>query len=290
MEQNTKAFIKIGQALVEQAPILSNKILTERFYRHPQSGLARDRKQSLAYIQEFIILLGSTLTLDGDQAEKQLIKWAEQTALYAVDYGQSLDVSLQPLPFIRKEILILIEDLAITEAFSVKDVMCLIKNIDINLDFASFTFSETYVKSHQKIVNEKNKALNELSVPIVPLFDGIAVLPLIGEIDHDRAQVLQIKTLERCSENKIVSLVIDLSGVNSLTPDVLHRLFLLIDSLHLLGVQTIVTGIRPEIALTASLFEINLRDVQTNASLKQALSVLGYGKLMDTIEKPPVLL
>jgi rsbT co-antagonist protein RsbR len=57
------------------------------------------------------------------------MNWSEQTALYAVDYGQSLDVALQPLPFIRKEILILIEELAETEVFSVLDVMTVIKTL-----------------------------------------------------------------------------------------------------------------------------------------------------------------
>lgn len=291
MEHKKEAFVKVGQALVEQAPLLSNKILTQRFDRHPQkSGLPHDRKQSLAYIQEFIKLLGSTLTLEGDQAEIVLMNWAEQTALYAVDYGQSLDVAMQPLPFIRKEILILIEGLAETEAFSVLDVMSVIKNIDINLDFASHSFSETYVKNHQMIVNEKNQALYELSAPIVPLFDGIGVLPLIGEIDHERAQILQIRTLERCVENKIFSLVIDLSGVHTLTPEVLQMIFLLIDSLRLLGVRVIVTGIRPDIALTASSFDKNMREIQTNGNLKQALSSLGYGKLIKNQNRPPVLL
>jgi rsbT co-antagonist protein RsbR len=282
MEPKKEAFVKVGQTLVEQAPLLSNKILNQRFDRHPQkSSLPHDWKQSFTYIQEFIKLLGSTLTIEGDQAEIVLMNWAEQTALYAVDYGQSLDVALQPLP--------LIEELAETEVFSVLDVMSVIKNIDINLDFASHTFSETYVKNHQMIVNEKNQALHELSAPIVPLFDGIGVLPLIGEIDHERAQILQIRTLERCVENKIFSLVIDLSGVHTLTPEVLQSIFLLIDSLRLLGVRVIFTGIRPEIALTASLFDINMREIQTNGNLKQALSALGYGKLIDNKNRPPVL-
>jgi rsbT co-antagonist protein RsbR len=290
MEPKKEAFVKVGQTLVDQASLLSNNILTQRFNRHPQiSGFPHDRKQSFAYIQEFIKLLGSTLTLEGDQAEVVLMNWAEQTALYAVDYGQSLDVAMQPLPFIRKEILILIEELAETETFSVLDVMSVIKNIDINLDFASHMFSQTYVKNHQMILNEKTKALHELSGPIVPLFDGIGVLPLIGEIDHERAQILQITTLERCVENKIFSLVIDLSGVHTLTPEVLRSIFLLIDSLRLLGVRVIVTGIRPEIALTASFFEIDMREVQTNGNLKQALSALGYGKLIDNKNRPLVL-
>ena len=52
---------------------------------------------------------------------------------------------------------------------------------------------------------------------------------------------------------------------------VAHQIFKLMDALKLLGVQTIVTGIRPEVAQTAVQLGIDFSDIMTEGNLQNVI-------------------
>jgi rsbT co-antagonist protein RsbR len=66
-------------------------------------------------------------------------------------------------------------------------------------------------------------------------------------------------------------LIIDLSGVPIIDTMVADRIFKVIDSLTLLGIKPILTGIRPEIAQTMVQLGIDFSSVRTYSSLQNAL-------------------
>jgi rsbT co-antagonist protein RsbR len=279
MDHNRGPFLRIGQCIVENASPIAERVLVLRFRRHPRREKQTFHKETaVTYIENFIKLLGQSLMMDQKEAESMLITWAEETARFAVEYGQFLDAAIQPLTFIRSEILNVIKEVSLAEQFSILDVMDVIHRIDTNIDHSSHRFSETYVENYRERENKHIHLLNELSVPVVPLFDGLGVLPLVGEVDESRAEVLRMKTLERCVQQNITSLVIDLSGVHTIDHTVLEVLFSLTDSLRLLGVRVTVTGIRPEIAIMATHLKIDINQIHSVGNLKQALFSLGYRK------------
>ncbi|MBD7964781.1 STAS domain-containing protein [Fictibacillus norfolkensis] len=279
MDHNRVAFSCIGQVIVKNASLMAEKVLILRFKRHPiREKQPVHNETTITYIENFIKLLGQSLMMDQKEAESMLITWAEDTARFAVEYGQFLDAAIQPLAFIRSEILNVIKEVSLVEQFSILDVMDVINRIDTNIDHSSHRFSETYVENYRERENKHIHLLNELSVQVVPLFDGLGVLPLVGEVDETRAEVLRMKTLERCVQQNITSLVIDLSGVHTIDHTVLEVLFSLTDSLRLLGVRVTVTGIRPEIAIKAVQLKIEINQIHSFGNLKQALTSLGYKK------------
>jgi rsbT co-antagonist protein RsbR len=279
MDHNRVPFLCIGQSIVENASSMAERVLILRFKRHPRREKQPFHKETaITYIEEFIKIIGRSLMMDQKEADSMLIEWAEETARFAVEYGQFLDVAIQPLAYIRKEILSVIKEVSVVEQFSILDVMDVIDRIDINIDHSSHRFSETYVENYREREDKHVRLLNELSVPVVPLFDGLGVLPLVGEVDETRAEVLRMKTLERCVQQDITSLVIDLSGVHSINHTVLEVLFSLSDSLRLLGVRVTITGIRPEIAIMAIQLKIDVNQINSVGNLKQALFSLGYRK------------
>lgn len=75
----------------------------------------------------------------------------------------------------------------------------------------------------------------ELSVPVIPLTKGIGVLPLIGNLDTERAQLLMEETLSRSNVLKLSHLIIDVSGVLLVDTIVADQLFKVIDALSLTG-------------------------------------------------------
>ncbi|MGB8268087.1 MAG: STAS domain-containing protein, partial [Priestia megaterium] len=114
-------------------------------------------------------------------------------------------------------------------------------------------------------------AFLELSVPVVPLAKGMAILPLIGNIDTERANYLMEETLKSVNRLQLQRLILDLSGVYIIDTMVADRIFKVIDSLKLLGVETILTGIRPEVAQTIVSIGIDFSSLTIKSSLQKAI-------------------
>ncbi|MFC5602717.1 STAS domain-containing protein [Sporosarcina koreensis] len=132
-----------------------------------------------------------------------------------------------------------------------------------------------YTHERNRHLNEKlrfqKEVINELSSPVIVLSEHTALLPIIGEIDADRAQLLLENTLDQCVAKGISSLYIDLSGVAMMDTMVAQQLFGLIQSLELIGVTTTLSGIRPELALTAIQLGISFKNVRITSKLSQAI-------------------
>ncbi|TKD72037.1 STAS domain-containing protein [Pseudalkalibacillus hwajinpoensis] len=127
--------------------------------------------------------------------------------------------------------------------------------------------------NEEQISAQKTK-ISELSVPIIPVSKEIGVLPLIGTVDTHRAALIQSKGIEQSSALQLSYLVIDLSGVPVMDTMVANEIFQLIKMLELSGIESILTGIRPEIAQTAVNLGIDFTNVHTYAHLHQALKAI----------------
>ena len=133
------------------------------------------------------------------------------------------------------------------------------------------------VEEHDRIATMRLRAqqevINELSAPIIKLHQGIGLLPLIGEIDTQRAKYLLENTLMECRNKSINHIYIDISGVNIIDTMVAMQIFQLIDALKIVGVKTTLSGVRPEIALTAVHLGLDFKDIQITGNLSQALQL-----------------
>lgn len=145
---------------------------------------------------------------------------------------------------------------------------------------------QTYVRdiTERKKAEKKQKEMmaqvNELSATLVPLLNGLAILPLVGKFNEQRAsKLLEIVPL-KVRNQKISCLIIDFSGIYNLDHVVADNLFRINNVLSLLGVQTIITGLRPELAIVATNLNLNLSSIPILATVKDALSYLGI-KLND---------
>ena len=138
--------------------------------------------------------------------------------------------------------------------------------------FETFSSLLTYILELDKANND----IHQLSVPIVPVVKGIAILPIIGNLYQARAQMLMEIVLNRSQTLSLNYLVIDLSGVSNIDNDVAHYLIHLVKALRLLGITPILTGIRPEMAIKVIQSNIEFDDVIIRANLEQALAYIGF--------------
>ncbi|WP_239257088.1 STAS domain-containing protein [Listeria ilorinensis] len=125
---------------------------------------------------------------------------------------------------------------------------------------------ENMLRSEERL-NAQQETIMELSSPVIKLTESSALLPLIGEIDTVRARFLLENTLLQCAEKNVSRLFIDLSGVMIIDTMVAQQLFQLVDTLRLIGVKTILSGLRPEIAQTAVQLGIDFENVEVRSTL-----------------------
>ncbi|MDM8520428.1 PAS domain-containing protein [Anaerolineales bacterium HSG6] len=132
----------------------------------------------------------------------------------------------------------------------------------------------------QDIIKAQQYAIQELSVPIIPVMDQIIIMPLIGSIDSMRASDLMRALLAGISEYRAKVVILDITGVAIVDTGVAAHLDKTIQAARLKGARTIVTGISDAVAETIIDLGIDwskietVRDLQTG--LMVALQQLGF--------------
>ncbi|NHM31102.1 STAS domain-containing protein [Neobacillus terrae] len=139
-------------------------------------------------------------------------------------------------------------------------------------DVAIHRFAEEAYKLSNRQLVAQQEMINELSSPVISLKDDRALLPLIGDIDTARAKMILENTLTQCGEKGVKHLYIDLSGVVMIDTMVAHQIFQLLKALDLIGVESTISGIRPEIAQTAVQLGLSFERVTIKSTLANALS------------------
>lgn len=133
-------------------------------------------------------------------------------------------------------------------------------------------FTEETYTYQVKMLEAQREMINELSSPVIMLKGGTALLPIVGDIDTNRAKFMLENTLNQCAKLRVNHLLIDISGVVMVDTMVAYQLFQLIDALGLIGIKSTLSGIRPEIAQTAVQLGINFENVKTASTLSQAIN------------------
>ncbi|PAE15232.1 hypothetical protein CHH91_15975 [Virgibacillus sp. 7505] len=148
-------------------------------------------------------------------------------------------------------------------------------------------FIREYAKESEFKLIAQQEMILELSTPVISLTQSVALLPLVGEIDTRRAQHMMDSVLQECGRLGVDHLFIDMSGVVVIDTMVAHRIFTIVKTLKLIGVETIISGIRPEIAQTSTHLGIPLHEIKTTSSLQKSIEKI---MLQDLTKESPFLL
>lgn len=128
--------------------------------------------------------------------------------------------------------------------------------------------------------------IHELSTPVVPVYRGILVVPLVGAIDSRRSDEITRKVLDSIMQHRASSIIIDITGVPVVDTSVAQHLLHTTQAAALLGADVLLVGINPEIAQTMVQLGINLGNMVTLSDLEQgiafALRRRGLGILPNT--------
>jgi rsbT co-antagonist protein RsbR len=125
-----------------------------------------------------------------------------------------------------------------------------------------------FTATREATIRAQSAALQELSAPIIPIYGGVLVLPLIGAIDTQRATAIMETLLEGVAERNAKVVLLDITGVPVVDTSVAHHLIQAARAVRLLGAEIVLVGIRPEIAQTIVQLGVDLSGISTMADLQ----------------------
>ena len=134
---------------------------------------------------------------------------------------------------------------------------------------------QTRADEQEHLLNElaqQRAIVRELSVPVIPVSAGTLVMPLVGAFDAERLHNVQEQALQAIEHWGAHLLVLDITGVPLVDSHVAQGILTVVQATRLLGAETVLVGIRPEVAQTMVGLGIALPGLRTASSLQAALA------------------
>ncbi|MGV2939068.1 STAS domain-containing protein [Mesobacillus sp. LC4] len=235
----------------------------------PSEVMNRVKEQNSNYVR----LVAKSLYQTEEEMKETISAWTSQTAADRIQSKTDLtEVAWNSGVFRRVYWEYVQKFVKQTEMeITLDDVFTWEKKINYTLDYVFETFIVVFMEILMNRLASQATLIKELSAPVISLTNEVGLLPLIGEIDTTRAKSLMESTLIQSIDARINTLIVDLSGVVMVDTMVAHQIFKLMDALNLLGVRSIVTGIRPEVAQTAVQLGIDFSGITTEGNLQNVV-------------------
>ncbi|MEO5730285.1 MAG: PAS domain S-box protein [Byssovorax sp.] len=127
-------------------------------------------------------------------------------------------------------------------------------------------------KAQARIIEVQVETLRALSTPLIPLDEGILVLPLIGRVTDDRAdQILEVLA-EGVQAQRASVAILDVTGVPEADASFAEALVRIAKSIRLLGAEVVITGVTPPIARALVALGTDLGRLTTCGTLRDGIT------------------
>ena len=165
-------------------------------------------------------------------------------------------------------------------------VLTALRDKDGNLlGFGKITRDLTERKQSERRIQQQAREILELSTPVMQVWQGVVVAPLIGALDSERTQQFMERLLNRIVETNSPVALVDIMGVPTVDTKTAQHLIETISAVRLLGAQVVLTGVRPAIAQTLVHLGIDLSGIITRSSLSAGLQVALDTLNLEIVEK-----
>jgi anti-anti-sigma regulatory factor len=131
---------------------------------------------------------------------------------------------------------------------------------------------EERARLQEEIIDGQREALKDLSTPIIPLLEGIIVMPLVGNIDSLRAQDIMRSLLAGIGTHNAAVAILDITGVVIVDTNVASHLSKTLQAAQLKGTHTIITGVSNAVAETIVDLGIDWSNIQVMRDLQSGLT------------------
>lgn len=111
-------------------------------------------------------------------------------------------------------------------------------------------------------------------IPIIKLWH-LLLVPLQGEMTDGLSRNLMSEVLSRVHRHGSTGLVIDITGLWMIDSHLCSVLSQISSAAALMGAQTVICGMKPEIALTLETMGVEFGSIKATLDLEGALRILG---------------
>jgi rsbT co-antagonist protein RsbR len=139
---------------------------------------------------------------------------------------------------------------------------------------------DTYIFARESTMRKQQEAIRELSTPVLQIRDRLLLLPIVGVIDSQRAQLITEGVLRAIRGSRAKVVVMDVTGVATIDSRVANHLLQTVAAARLMGATVIVTGLSAEVAQSLVALGIDLTSLNTVGDLQGGIEegerLLGY--------------
>lgn len=126
--------------------------------------------------------------------------------------------------------------------------------------------------AREQLIATQQDTIRELVTPLLPIAEGVLVMPLIGFVDDSRADRIVETLLHGVERHAAHIAIIDITGVKSVDVQVAEMLVEAARAARLLGARVVLTGIQPAIARTLIELGVDLQGLVTAGTLRGGIA------------------
>ncbi len=127
------------------------------------------------------------------------------------------------------------------------------------------------LQSTMELQGELDRQLRSVSTPVIPVAPGVLLMPLIGALNSERATEAVENLLHHVEISHAREVILDVTGITGVDATTAQTLLHTATALYLMGAETILTGIRPEVAELVVSLDADLGRIQPMSSLQAAI-------------------
>ncbi|EFO81721.1 anti-sigma-factor antagonist [Oscillochloris trichoides DG-6] len=131
---------------------------------------------------------------------------------------------------------------------------------------------EQALRAEQAHSKDLMRTVDELVAPIIPITKDLVVAPLVGSFNQARLAALADDLLRYVGQHPVRVIILDVTGLLTFDTATAQSLLMVMESCRLMGTETMLVGVQPEIAQTIIGLGIDLRHITTRATLQEAIS------------------
>src|SRR6187551_96046 len=120
-------------------------------------------------------------------------------------------------------------------------------------------------------IEQQRSAIRSLSTPVIEVWRGVLCLPVVGVMDTARSAEMTSALLTTIVEKGSRYAIIDITGIDVMDTRTVDHFIRMAKAIRLLGAECVLTGISPHIAQTVVHMGLDLSDIVTHRSLRDAL-------------------
>ncbi|HYE16607.1 MAG TPA: STAS domain-containing protein, partial [Pyrinomonadaceae bacterium] len=118
----------------------------------------------------------------------------------------------------------------------------------------------------------KDALIEELSTPVITVWDGVLLAPVIGSLSRERADLMTGALLRAVVSRRARVVILDVTGSRAMGADALHHLTRAAAAVRLMGAGCILTGISAGVARTLVRTGADLASVEVRRTLADGLA------------------